>query len=121
MDINEQKQVQKILQTQAKLKKISAQKAKLSLKLASTNRLLEELENTKEETVTHIIDNILIPRDTRSVKDEMKNNIEFISSQLKSLKEGWDIELAKFKQMNAIPDSGNQYFSSDPLNRMKSL
>jgi chaperonin cofactor prefoldin len=70
--------------------------------LAAAKKSLEELEQTEEKTVFHIIDSLLIPRERQIVIKEIKEKTELISNQLESLKNEWKQEFTKLKQLNTI-------------------
>jgi chaperonin cofactor prefoldin len=65
--------------------------------LAAAKKSLEELEQTEEKTVFHIIDSLLIPRERQIVIKEIKEKTELISNQLESLKNEWKQEFTKLR------------------------
>ena len=89
----------RVFDSKRKLKALSNERLKLSVKLLSTKKSIEELKQMEAKTVYQKIDEILIKRDRQIVLLDIMEELNALTGELKQIEEEWDKEMAAFKQM----------------------
>lgn len=90
----------------AQLMNVSAQKQQLQIQSLTLKQSLEELAKTKEKKVFKAVGNILIQKDTASVKKELKERKESVELRLKTLQKQEDSLVNKLNKIRSEIETG---------------
>ena len=89
----------RVFDSKRKLKALNNERRKLSVKLLSTKKSIEELKQMEAKTIYQKIDVILIKKDRQMVVQDISEELNALASELKGIEEEWEKEMAAFKQL----------------------
>ena len=107
------KYTKKLYMLQAKLTVLDKKRKMIVSQISTTQKALDELNNTNETKVYKIIGNILIQKDVDTVINELREKKEMMASELRETEKQLESDLAKFKELGARYSHGNVFNSND--------
>lgn len=107
------KYTKELYMLQTKLTVLDKKRKMIASQISTTQKALDELNNTIETKVYKIIGNILIQKDVDTVINELKEKKEMMESELKETEKQLENNLAKFKELGAVYSQGNVFNSND--------
>jgi prefoldin beta subunit len=109
-----QKTLMEFERNRGQLVNVSNQKQQVQLNVNVLGKALEELDKTSEKKVYQAVGNIMILKETKTVKKEMKEQKESLELRVKTLQKQEDALIDKLNSLKTEIEGAQQALTGEP-------